>query len=60
MIESEQDDVLLLEEPSENGYVNIRHTKDFQFVTVHVFSTTSSKVILYQHYLTFSFYTACC
>lgn len=60
MIGSEQDDVLLLEEPSENGYVNIRHTKDFQFVTVHVFSTTSSKVILYQHYLTFSFYTACC
>nr|XP_009631053.1 dipeptidyl aminopeptidase BI [Nicotiana tomentosiformis] len=46
MIESEQDDVLLLEEPSENGYVNIRHTKDFQFVTVHVFSTTSSKIFL--------------
>lgn len=46
MIGSEQDDVLLLEEPSENGYVNIRHTKDFQFVTVHVFSTTSSKILL--------------
>lgn len=48
MIGSEQDDVLLLEEPSENGYVNIRHTKDFQFLTVHIFSATSSKVILYK------------
>lgn len=46
IIGSEQDDVLLLEEPSENGYVNIRHTKDFQFLTVHIFSTTSSKMLL--------------
>ncbi|KAM3363581.1 protease 2 [Capsicum galapagoense] len=46
MIGSEQDDVLLLEEPGENGYVSIRHTKDFQFVTVHIFSTTSSKIFL--------------
>ncbi|XP_068344790.1 uncharacterized protein [Pyrus communis] len=45
-IGSTDDDVLILEEPNENVYVNIRHTKNFQFVTVHTFSTTSSKVFL--------------
>ncbi|KAM1314951.1 hypothetical protein ACFX13_018895 [Malus domestica] len=45
-IGSTDDDVLILEEPDENVYVNIRHTKNFQFVTVHTFSTTSSKVFL--------------
>ncbi|XP_021751822.1 uncharacterized protein LOC110717433 [Chenopodium quinoa] len=43
---SNDDDVLLLEEPKENVYVSIRHTKDFQFVTVYIFSTTVSKVFL--------------
>ncbi|OWM83504.1 hypothetical protein CDL15_Pgr012985 [Punica granatum] len=43
MIGSVEDDVLLLEEPNDNVYVNLRHTKDFQFVTVNTFSTTSSK-----------------
>ncbi|MFS7974058.1 putative oligopeptidase B [Helianthus anomalus] len=37
---------MLLEEPGENVHVNIRHTKDFQFVTVNIFSTTYSKVYL--------------
>lgn len=44
MIGSTDDDVLLLEELDENVYVNIRHTKDFCFVTVNTFSPTSSKV----------------
>lgn len=47
MVGSDEDDILLLEEPQENVYVNIRHTKDFQFVTVNTFSTTSSKLIPY-------------
>ncbi|XP_065633941.1 uncharacterized protein LOC112038081 [Quercus suber] len=46
MIGSTDEDVLLLEESDENVYVNIRHTKDFRFVTVNTFSTTSSKVFL--------------
>ncbi|CAK7339455.1 unnamed protein product [Dovyalis caffra] len=46
MIGSTEEDVLLLDEPAENVYVNIRHTKDFCFVTVNTFSTTSSKVFL--------------
>lgn len=46
MIGSTDDDVLLLEELDENVYVNIRHTKDFCFVTVNTFSPTSSKVFL--------------
>ncbi|KAJ7944376.1 Protease 2 [Quillaja saponaria] len=46
MIGSTDDDVLLLEEPDENIHVNIRHTKDFQFVTVNTFSIMSSKVFL--------------
>ncbi|KAM3709401.1 hypothetical protein ACB098_02G170700 [Castanea mollissima] len=45
MIGSTDEDVLLLEESDENVYVNIRHTKDFQFVTVNTFSTTSSKSV---------------
>lgn len=44
---SNEDDILLLEEPQENVYLNIRHTKDFHYVTVNVFSTTSSKLIPY-------------
>ncbi|GAB2227287.1 hypothetical protein Droror1_Dr00009103 [Drosera rotundifolia] len=40
------DDVLLLDEPKDNAYINIRHTKDFRFVAIHKFSTTSSKVFL--------------
>lgn len=44
MLGSKDEDVMLLEEPGENVHVNIRHTKDFQFVTVNVFSTTYSKV----------------
>ncbi|KAL5819500.1 hypothetical protein ACOSQ4_023342 [Xanthoceras sorbifolium] len=46
IIGSTDEDVLLLEESDENVYVNIRHTKDFHFVTVNTFSTTSSKVFL--------------
>lgn len=44
MIGSTEEDVLLLEEQDETVYVNIRHTKDFHFVTVNTFSPTSSKV----------------
>ncbi|WRX08111.1 Peptidase S9A [Theobroma cacao] len=46
MIGSTEEDVLLLEEQDETVYVNIRHTKDFHFVTVNTFSPTSSKVFL--------------
>ncbi|XP_022775236.1 uncharacterized protein LOC111317139 isoform X2 [Durio zibethinus] len=46
MIGSTDEDVLLLEEQDENVYVNIRHTKDFHFVTANTFSPTSSKVFL--------------
>ncbi|KAJ6288567.1 hypothetical protein OIU76_024536 [Salix suchowensis] len=46
MIGSTEEDVLLLDEPAENVYVNLRHTKDFHFVTVNTFSTTFSKVFL--------------
>lgn len=44
MLGSTKDDVLILEESDENAYVNIRNTKDFQFITVNIFSNTSSKV----------------
>lgn len=44
VIGSTDEDVLLHEEADENVYVNIRHTKDFRFVAVNTFSTTSSKV----------------
>lgn len=46
LIGSKDEDVMLLEEPQENVHVNIKHTKDFQFVTVNVSSTTYSKVFL--------------
>lgn len=46
MIGSTDDDVLLLEELDENVYVNIRHTKDFRFIAVNTFSSTSSKLTL--------------
>ncbi|KAE9597622.1 putative oligopeptidase B [Lupinus albus] len=46
LIGSTDEDVLLLEESDENVYLNIRHTKDFRFVTVNSFSITSSKVFL--------------
>ncbi|XP_058186222.1 uncharacterized protein LOC131303390 isoform X1 [Rhododendron vialii] len=46
MLGSNEEDVLLLDEPTENVYVNIRHTKDFRFVAVNTFSTKSSKVFL--------------
>lgn len=60
MLGSTDEDVMLLEEPEENVHVNIRHTKDFKFVTVYVFSTTYSKVLLYTsfncvHFIDFSF-----
>ncbi|TQD95877.1 hypothetical protein C1H46_018515 [Malus baccata] len=42
-IGSTDDDVLILEEPDEEVYVNIQHIKDFHFVTVSTFSTMSSK-----------------
>lgn len=54
-IGSNEDDILLLEEPQENVYVNIRHTKDFQFVTVNTFSATYSKVLPYMHVYSFTF-----
>ncbi|XP_020599107.1 uncharacterized protein LOC110038574 [Phalaenopsis equestris] len=46
MLGSAKDDVLILEESDENAYVNIRNTKDFQFITVNIFSNTSSKLYL--------------
>lgn len=46
MLGSSKDDVLILEEHDENVYLNIRNTKDFQFVTVNIFSNTFSKVLL--------------
>ncbi|KAM7516587.1 hypothetical protein LguiA_006170 [Lonicera macranthoides] len=46
MLGSSEEDKLLLEAPEENVYVNIRHTKDFRFVTAYMFSTTFSKVFL--------------
>ncbi|KAI4325505.1 hypothetical protein MLD38_030896 [Melastoma candidum] len=45
-IGSTEEDVLLLEESDENVYLNIRHTKDYQYVTINTFSPESSKVIL--------------
>ncbi|XP_074305195.1 uncharacterized protein LOC141640240 isoform X2 [Silene latifolia] len=43
---SNDDAVLLLEESKENVYLNIRHTKDYKFITVYVLSTTASKVYM--------------
>ena len=45
MIGSTDDDTLLLEELDENVYLNVRHTKDFRFVTVNAFSPMSSMVL---------------
>lgn len=67
IIGSTDEDVLLLEEPDESVYVNIRHTKDFHFVIVNTFSTTSSKVSHFEtvcshlnifcvNYINFKFY----
>ncbi|KAK7346485.1 hypothetical protein VNO80_21005 [Phaseolus coccineus] len=44
LIGSTDEDVLVLEESDESVYINIRHTKDFQYVTVNTFSSTSSKL----------------
>ncbi|KAL3616466.1 hypothetical protein CASFOL_039856 [Castilleja foliolosa] len=46
MLSSKDEDVMLLEEPQENVHINVKHTKDFHFLTVYVFSTQSSKVFL--------------
>lgn len=46
MLGSDAEDVIILEEPLENVHLNIRHTKDFQFLTVNVFTTQLSKVCL--------------
>ncbi|XP_022965581.1 uncharacterized protein LOC111465437 [Cucurbita maxima] len=46
MIGSTDEDTLLLEEPDDDVHVYIRHTKDFNFVTVNRFTPTSSKVFL--------------
>lgn len=46
MLNSDAEDVIILDEPQENVHLNIRHTKDFQFLTLNVFSTQSSKVCL--------------
>ncbi|XP_031107821.1 uncharacterized protein LOC116012429 isoform X2 [Ipomoea triloba] len=46
MLNTDEEDVLLLEEPNASVNLNIRHTKDFLFVTVNVLATTFSKVFL--------------
>ena len=51
MLGSDEEDVKLLEESDDNVYVNIRHTKDFRFVTVNKFSITTSKVLICKHFL---------
>jgi hypothetical protein len=45
MIGSNKDAILMLEEPDENIFLNIRHTKDFRYITLNVFSDTHSKVL---------------
>uniref|UniRef100_A0A0E0ESW1 Prolyl endopeptidase n=1 Tax=Oryza meridionalis TaxID=40149 RepID=A0A0E0ESW1_9ORYZ len=42
IIGSSKDDVLMLEEPDENIYLNIRHTKDFRFITLNVYLINAS------------------
>ena len=44
MIGSKKEDLLVLEESGDNVFINIRDTKDFRFITVNIFSETSSKV----------------
>lgn len=51
MLSTDEEDVLLLEEPNASVNLNIRHTKDFRFVTVNVLATTFSKVTLWQKFL---------
>lgn len=46
MIVSNEEDIMIFEEADDNIYVNIRHTKDFHYVTVNMFSTKYSKVFL--------------
>ncbi|KAG6489567.1 protease 2-like [Zingiber officinale] len=43
---SNKDDILIFEESKDNAVVEIRNTKDFQFITVNIFSNNSSKVFL--------------
>ena len=45
MIGSNKDGILMLEEHDENIFLNIRHTKDFRYITLNVFSDTHSKVL---------------
>nr|CAB3457224.1 unnamed protein product [Digitaria exilis] len=45
-IGSNKDGILILEEPDENIFLNIRHTKDFRYITLNVFSDIHSKVYL--------------
>jgi hypothetical protein len=47
MIGSNEEDILILEEPDENIFLNIRHTKDFCYITLNVFSDIHSKVLLF-------------
>ncbi|XP_019191930.1 PREDICTED: uncharacterized protein LOC109186418 isoform X1 [Ipomoea nil] len=46
MLSTDEEDALLLEEPNASINLNIRHTKDFLFVTVNVLAPTFSKVFL--------------
>ncbi|KAF3323978.1 prolyl endopeptidase-like protein [Carex littledalei] len=46
MLGSTKDDTIILEEIDENIYLSIRNTKDFSFITVNIFSDSSSKVYL--------------
>ncbi|XP_047958257.1 protease 2 isoform X1 [Salvia hispanica] len=46
MLGSDAEDVMILEEPQENVHLTVRHTKDFQFLTVNLFTTQTSKVFL--------------
>ncbi|KAI3922068.1 hypothetical protein MKX01_005757 [Papaver californicum] len=46
LIGENENGVLIMEESDGNVYLSIRHTKDFQFVTVNVSSVTFSKVYL--------------
>ncbi|KAL8477638.1 hypothetical protein ACS0TY_029805 [Phlomoides rotata] len=46
MLGTDAEDVLLMDESQENVHLSIRHTKDYQFLTVNAFSIQSSKVFL--------------
>lgn len=63
MIVSNEEDIMIFEEADDNIYVNIRHTKDFHYVTVNMFSTKYSKVSVFTLYLINSWlhiYNNCC